>query len=207
MGYQLHPSTKKQKTTKHEVDNEPAVHLAEVPKAGRFERTQKQKMKCGTKRHQEEDYYAEVPGDSTPLNDRCLKQWLEETLCHNEEGNSIPWNLLAGAIARHCGEKDDRGAFCLRCHFAIVHTTVQRIAGAGAQGTRWMVVAFDGGLLDTHTRTIYAWDPMYSDRLPCPFLTSCHEKNMKVQHTILGHQKDGWTSGYRALAFIAFFFY
>ena len=55
---------------------------------------------------------------------------------------------------------------------------------------------------DTHTFKIYAWDPMNSDRLIRPFSSSCHENNIKVQHTILGHQKDGWTYGYRSLAFI-----
>ena len=43
-------------------------------------------------------------------------------------------------------------------------------------------------------------------RLRCKglgFLSSCHENNIKVQHTILGHQKDGWSCGYRALAFFS----
>ena len=102
------------------------------------------------------------------------------------------WNSLVGAIVRHREDKDDRGAFCRRRHFAI-----------GEQGTHWIVVAFDGRLLDTHTFTVYACDPMDSDRLLHPFLRSCHENNIKVQHTILGHQKDGWTCGYRALAFIS----
>ena len=68
MGYEQHPPTKKQKTTMQEADKEPAVHLVEVPKAGRPERAQKQKTKRGTKRPREEDYYPEVPGDGTPLN-------------------------------------------------------------------------------------------------------------------------------------------
>ena len=61
-------------------------------------------------------------------------------------------------------------------------------------------VCFASGLLHF---TVYAWDPMDSDRLLRPFLRSCHENDIKVQHTILGHQKDGCTWGYRALAFIS----
>ena len=44
-----------------EADKEPAVHLAEVPKARRPERAPKQKTKCGAKQPREEDYYPEVP--------------------------------------------------------------------------------------------------------------------------------------------------
>ena len=131
-----------------------------------------------------------MPGDGTPLNDNCLSQWLEQTLCHNEVHDPMPWNSLVGAIVRHRENKDDRGAFCLRRHFAIVNTTAQRVAGAGEQRRHWVVVAFDRRLLDTPAFTVYAWDPMDSDRLLRPFLRSCHENNIKVQHTILGHQKD-----------------
>ena len=91
----------------------------------------------------------------------------------------------------------------LRRHFAIVNTTAQSVAGAGEQGKHWIVVDFDGRLPDTHAFTVYAWDPMDSDRLLRPFLRICHENNIKVQHTFLGHEKDGWTCGYRALAFIS----
>ena len=62
MGYEQHPPTKKHKTTKQKADEEPAVHLAEVPKAEHPERAQKQKTKRGTKRPPEEDYHPEVPG-------------------------------------------------------------------------------------------------------------------------------------------------
>ena len=34
--------------------------------------------------------------------------------------------------------------------------TAQRVAGVGEQGTHWIVVAFDGRLLDTHSFTVYA---------------------------------------------------
>ena len=107
MGYEQHPPTKKQKATKQEADEEPAVHLAEVPKAKRSERAQKQNTKCGTKRPREEDYYPEVPGDGTPLNDKGLQQWLQETLCHNEVDDPSPRNSLVGAIVRHRDDKDD----------------------------------------------------------------------------------------------------
>ena len=131
LGYEQHPPTKKQKTMKQEADKEPAVHLAEVPKAGR---AQKQKTKRGTKRPREEDYYPEVPGDGTPLNDACLEQWLEETLCHNEVDEPMPWNYLVGAIVRNRKEKADRGAWCLRRHFAIVSTDARRVAGCRGAG-------------------------------------------------------------------------
>ena len=110
---------------------------------------------------------------------------------------------MVGAIVRNREDKDDRGAFCLGHHFAIVNTTARRVAGAGEQGTHWFVVAFHGRLLDTHTFTVYAWDPMDSDRPLRSCLRSCDENNIKVQHTILMHQKDGWTCGYCALAFIS----
>ena len=132
-----------------EADEEPAVHLAKVLKAGRPERAPKNKTKRGTKRPRDEDYYLEVPGDGTPLNDNCLSQWLAQTLCHNRVDDPMPWNSLVGAIVRHRENKADRGTFCLRRHFAIVNTTAQRVAGAGEQGTHWVVVAFDGRLLDT----------------------------------------------------------
>ena len=90
MGYEQHPPTKKQKTTMQEADEEPAVHFAEVPKTGRPERAQKQKTKPGRKRPRGEDYYPEVLGDGTPMNDNCLSQWFEQTLCHNELDDPIP---------------------------------------------------------------------------------------------------------------------
>ena len=46
---------------------------------------------------------------------------------------------------------------------------------------------------------------MDSDRLLRPFPRSCDENNIKVQHTILRHQEDGGTRGYRALVFISIF--
>ena len=50
--YEQHPPTRKHNT--QEADKEPAVHLAEVPKARRSERAPKPKTKRG------EDYYPEV---------------------------------------------------------------------------------------------------------------------------------------------------
>ena len=176
--------------------------MAEVPKARRPERGTKQKKKTVTKRPREEDYYPEMPGDGTSLNDNCLSQWVEQTLCQNEVDDPMHWNSLIGAIVRHREGKDDRWAFYLRCHFAIVNTTAQRVAGAGEQGTHWIVVAFDGRLLDTPAFTVYACNLMDTDRVLRPFLRSCHENNIKVPHTILGNQKDGWTCGYRALVFV-----
>ena len=67
MGYEQHLPTKKQKTTMQEADEEPALHLAEVPKAGHPERGQKQTTKRGTKPPREEDYYPEVLGAGTPV--------------------------------------------------------------------------------------------------------------------------------------------
>ena len=94
MGYEQHPPTNKQQTTMQDADEERAIHSAEVLKAGRPERAPKQKMKRGTKRLREEDYYPQVPGDGTPLNDNCLTQWLEQMLCHNEVDDPMPWNSL-----------------------------------------------------------------------------------------------------------------
>ena len=96
-------------------------------------------------------------------------------------------SLLLGAIVRHRKNKDDRGAFCLRRHFAIVNTTAQRVAGVGEQGTHWIVVAFDGCLLDTHAFTVYAWDPMDSDRLLRPSLRSCHENKVLSEFCKVGY--------------------
>ena len=174
-----------------EADEEPAVHLAEVPKAGRPERAPKQKTKRCTKRPRDEDYYLEVPGDGSPLNDKCLSQWMEQTLCHNKVDDPMPWNSLVGAIVRHRENKDDRGAFCLRRQFAIVNTTAQHVASAGEQGTHWVAVAFDGRLLDTPAFSVYAWDPMSSDRLLRPFLRRCHENDIKVRTQSSGTKKMG----------------
>ena len=140
-----------------------------------------------------------MPGDGTSWNDKCLQQWLEETLCHNKVDDFMLRNSLVGAIVTTREDKDGRGAFCLKCHFAVVSTTTaQRVAGTGVQGTHWIVVAFDGHLLDTHTFTAYAWDSMDSDWL----LRSCHENNIKVQHTILGHQKEfQFAFSYRSVSY------
>ena len=125
----------------------------------------KTKIDSGTKRPREEHYYPEVVGEGTPLNDKCLQQWLQESFCHNEMDETIPWNLLVGAIVRYRGTKDEWRAFCLRRHFAIVKTNAQRVAGAWQQCADLFVVAFDGPLSDTRTFTAYAWDPMDSHRL------------------------------------------
>ena len=68
----------------------------------------------------------------------------------------MPWNSFVRAIVRHQEDKDDRGAFCLRCRLPIVNTTAQHVAGAGKQGKHWIVVVFDCRLLDTHAFIVYA---------------------------------------------------
>ena len=44
-------------------------------------------------------------------------------------------------------------------HFAVMNTTTQRVADAEEQGTHWIVVAFDGRLLDIHYLPVYASKP------------------------------------------------
>ena len=94
------------------------------------------------------------------LKDMFLRQWSQGTFCDSQMDNPMSQNLLVGAIFRNHKDKDNRWAFCLRRHFAIVNTNAQWVAGAGEHGTHWFVVAFDVSLLHRHIYIVYAPDPM-----------------------------------------------
>ena len=88
------------------------------------------------------------------------------------------------------GTRLDNMAWCRR-HIFVVNSNDK-------EGLHWFVCAFDCRVR-LELFTIWAWEPLSSAHLICPFLMAMKKLSLTTKHRALGFQTGGWSCGFQSL--------